>query len=228
MTIFYFVFKRFFRKFSNVAMILILPIAAVFLPVGDFYPLPMGFQYYGLLLFFIAARLAGIILEDRSNRTLLRIGVAPITHFQYLSQNLLAYSMLLILLNGVVVILGKLYHGETLMAPLWLFIIYSFFSLTAIGFCLAWYTLCRNKEAAFTLLSSIIILMGMIGGVMWPVEIMPAVLQRVAMFLPTYWLAEGVLLAIMGKPARELLLPLGMMLLFSLSFLILGSKRRIV
>ena len=79
-----------------------MPIILVFLPDLEWPPIPMGFQYYGVLLLFIAARLTAIIIEDRTRKTTLRISVAPITHFQYLWQNLLAYSVLLIGVNGLV------------------------------------------------------------------------------------------------------------------------------
>ncbi|AKL95964.1 ABC-2 type transporter [Clostridium aceticum] len=227
MTIFTFVFKRFFRKPSNVVFLLILPIASVFLPVGEWLPIPLGFQYYGLLLLFIAARLASVIMEDRMNKTLLRIGVAPVTHFQYLWQNLLAYSIILIAVNLVVVIVGVAVHGGKLISPVLLFIIYSFFSMTAIGLSLAWYSLFRNKEAATSVFGGVVMLIGMLGGVMWPVEIMPELLQRIAMLLPTYWLTEGIILVISGASIIDLGLPLAMMMMFSIAFLLLGSRRKL-
>jgi len=187
MTIFNFVFKRYFRKSSNILFLCLLPIASVFLPVGEWLPLPLGFQYYGVLLLFIATKLASIIMEDRANKTLLRIEAAPITHFQYLWQNLLAYSLILMGLNLVVIVAGVFVHGNILMHPILFFIIYTVFSMTAIGFSLAWYSLFHNKEAAFSVLSGVIMLMAMLSGVMWPIEAMPIILQRFARLLPTYW-----------------------------------------
>jgi len=226
MTIFHFVFKRYFRKPSNIIFLLILPIASVFLPVGEWPPIPMGFQYYGILLLFIAIGLARIIMEDRTNKVLIRMGVAPITHFQYLWQNLLAYSLILIGLNLVVVTVGIIVHGEVLNSPLLLFVIYSFFSITALGFALAWYSLFSNMETAISILTGVIVLMAMMGGIMWPIHIMPVVFQKVAMLLPTYWLAEAVTLVAYGAPTVNLILPLGMMVMFSIAFLLLGSRRR--
>ncbi|AOY78057.1 ABC transporter permease [Clostridium formicaceticum] len=227
MTIFYFVFKRFFRKFSDVLFLCLLPIASVFLPAGEWLPIPLGFQYYGIILLFVAAKLASILMEDRTNKTLLRIGVSPITHFQYLWQNLLAYSLILMGLNLVFIIAGVILHGEALISPILLFIIYAFFSMTAIGFSLAWYALFRSKEAAFSVLTGVIVLMSMLGGIMWPVEIMPIPLQRGALLLPTYWFAEGIVLISFGASILELVLPLVMMFMFSIVFLLLGSRRKI-
>jgi len=187
----------------------------------------MGFQYYGILLLFIAVGLAGIIMEDRTNKVLVRMGVAPITHFQYLWQNLLAYSLILIGLNVVVVTVGIIVHGEVLNSPLLLFVIYSFFSITALGFALAWYSIFSNKETAISILSGVIMLMTMMGGVMWPIQIMPVIFQKIAMLLPTYWLAEAVIIVAYGAPTVNLILPLSMMLMFSIAFLLLGSRRKI-
>ncbi len=228
MTIFYFVFKRFFKGFSNITFISIIPLAAIFLPVGEWHPLPGGFQYYGIIQMFIAARLSGFIIEDRSNRTLLRIGAAPVTHFQYLWQNLTAYSMIMLLINLVFVLGGVLVHGDVLVKPVSLFILYSLFSMTAIGFSLAWYSLFLNKEAAFSILIGLVMLMGMLGGMMWPIQAMPLLFQRLALMLPTYWLAEGLMLVAKGASFIDLILPLAILLMFSIAFLLIGSKRRLV
>ncbi|KHF39356.1 ABC transporter permease [Halalkalibacter okhensis] len=226
MTIFIFVFKRFFQKKSNFLFLMFFPVAAVFLPQGDWPPMPLGFHYYGILLMFIAARLGGIILEDRTNKTLLRLSVAPITHFQYLWQNLLAYSLILTVVNLVFVLLGVLVHGESLPSPILLFMIYTIYSMTALGFSLAWYSLFRNKEAAFSVLGGLIMVMAMLGGMMWPVEVMPESIQRVVMLLPTYWVAEGTLLVAYQAPLADLVTSLVIMFLFCIAFLLIGSRRR--
>nr|WP_257391668.1 ABC transporter permease [Halalkalibacter krulwichiae] len=150
------------------------------------------------------------------------------THLQYLWQNLLAYSVILTAVNLIFVILGVMVHGDSIPSPALLFIIYTVFSMTALGFSLAWYSLFRNKEAAFSILGGIIILMAMLGGVMWPVEMMPDYLQRAVMLLPTYWVAEATILVSYGAPMKELVIPLVLMILFGIAFLLLGSRRRLL
>ncbi|OIJ20158.1 multidrug ABC transporter permease [Anaerobacillus alkalidiazotrophicus] len=227
MTVCQFVFKRFFRKKSNSIFLLVLPIGAIFLPMGEWPPIPLGFHYYGIIIMFIASRLSAIIMEDRANKTLLRLSVAPITHFQYLLQNLLAYTVILTAVNLVFIILGVIVHGESVPSPSLLFIIYTVYSITSLGFSLAWYATFRNKEAAFSILGGIIILMAMLGGVLWPVEIMPESLQRAVMLLPTYWIAEATVLLSYEAPTEELAIPLVVMFLFCIAFLLLGSRRRL-
>lgn len=227
MTVFSFVFKRFFKGVANIAFISIIPLAAIFLPLGEWHPLPGGFQYYGIIQLFLAARLSGIILEDRSNKTLLRIGAAPISHFQYLFQNTLAYSLIMLMINLVFVLGGVLVHGEVLINPGILLVLYTFFGMLAISFSLAWFSLFDNKEAAFSVLTGLAMLMAMLGGMMWPIQAMPLLLQRTALLLPTYWLAEAILRVAGGATISQLIMPIAMMLLFSIGFIFLGSRKRL-
>lgn len=228
MIIFKFVLKRYFRQPTNIIFLLILPIILVFLPELVWPPIPMGFQYYGVLLLFIATKLTSIILDDRTRKTTLRISVAPITHFQYLWQNLLAYSVLLTGVNILVVLMGVLYHGENLVSPLLLLVVYTFFSMTAIGFSLAFYAIIRNKEAASALLTGVIALISMLGGVFWPIQIMPVFIQRLAMFFPTYWYSEGVIRVAYGGSLGDIAFPLIMMSMFTIFFLVFGSRKDII
>lgn len=228
MIIFKFALKRYFRQPSNIIFLLILPMILVFLPELVWPPIAMGFQYYGVLLLFIATKLTSIILDDRTRKTTLRISVAPITHFQYLWQNLLAYSVLLTGVNVLVVLMGVLYHGENLVSPILLLIVYTFFSMAAIGFSLAFYGIIRNKEAASALLTGVIALISMLGGVFWPIQIMPVFIQRMAMFFPTYWYSEGIIRVAYGGSLVDIALPLIMMSMFTIVFLIFGSRRDII
>ena len=227
MTVFRFVFKRFFRSFSNVFLLVLLPLAAIFMPMGEWFPMPMGFQHFGLLQLFIASRLASIIMEDRSTRTLVRIAVAPMSHFRYLGENLLAYGLLMVGSSTVVVGLGKLIHGPLVPAPSLLWMTFSMFSFTAIGFSLAWYSFFQQKETAYTILVGVVTLMVMLGGLMWPVEAMPGFFQRFARLLPTYWLGDALRLSASNASFVDFLLPWGMQGLFAVAFLVMGSMRRL-
>lgn len=227
MTIFRFALMRSLRNGYNIGLLLALPLFIVFWPADAYSPLPVGYRYYGIILLFGAAKLVHLILADRMSRIVVRISAAPVTHFQYLLQNLLAFAALLLVQAAVVVACGIPLHGSTFPSPAALFMLYACFSLTAIAFSLAWCSQFRNKETSFIILASVIMLLSMVGGLFWPVELLPAWMQRAAMLLPTYWLAEGLKLVSFGAQAGELLVPAGMLLLFTLVFLLIGSKRRL-
>ncbi|MBP1969085.1 ABC-2 type transport system permease protein [Virgibacillus natechei] len=226
MTIFAFALKRSFRKLINIVLLGGLPIIFVFLPDNGVYTLPIGYQFYGILLLFTSAKLVSMMLDDRVSGALLRIGASPVTHLQYLWQNLLAYSLLLILQSGAMIIGGMLY-GHTLHEPGLLFLLYAVFSLTAISFSLAWFALFRHKETAFSILFGLIILISMAGGLFWPIDLMPDIMQKLVMVLPTYWLAEAQFILVGSGDLSDLFIPIGFLLLFTVIFLLGGSKRRI-
>ncbi|MBO0992645.1 ABC transporter permease [Bacillus sp. SD088] len=226
MTIFLFTIKRCFRNKMNIILLCVLPVIVILMPDEEWTLLPLGFQLYGVVLFFAAARLVSIIMDDRTKGVLMRIGVAPVTHLQYLWQNLLAYSLILIV-QIILVIVGGLLYGHDLVHPLLLFVVYALFAMTAIGFSLAWFSLFRHKETAFVILMSFIMLMSMGGGMLWSLEMMPELMQRLAMLLPTYWLVESMTIVASQANKTELLVPLIILLLFTVTFLVIGSKRRL-
>jgi ABC-2 type transport system permease protein len=203
-----------------------LPIAIAFAPEPREAAMPGSLQYYGAALLFMAARLVAFIMEDRASGVAVRLVAAPITTIRYLGESLLAYALLLTAQNGVFVAIHAVQFGYGIRAALPLFILYVCFSAEGIGFALAWYSLFRNKEAAFTVLFGVIMLMLLTGGLIIPVDVMPAMLQRVAMLLPTYWLADGLRLALAGASAADVAIPAAALLLYAAVFLLAGSKRR--
>ncbi|WP_130860671.1 ABC transporter permease [Gracilibacillus phocaeensis] len=226
MTIFFFAIKRCFRDIMNIVLLCVLPIIVILMPDGKWTLLPIGFQLYGTVLFFAAAKLVSIIMEDRIKGILVRIGVSPVTHFQYLWQNLLAYSLVLVI-QVVIVMVGGLLYGHDLVQPFLLFVIYTLFAITAIGFSLAWFSLFRQKETAFVILVGLIMLMSMASGMMWPIDLMPEFMQRLVMLLPTYWLVKSLQIVASQADVVELVVPLVMLLMFTVAFLVIGSKRRL-
>lgn len=227
MTIFKFTIKRCFRSFWSIGLLFLLPPALMFMPGDSWSSLPMSFHFYGIVLLFSASRLVKIVMDDRFSGILTRIGAAPVTHFHYLWQNLLAFALLLLVQIAAVIAAALLLHGDQLAAPLSIFVIFGFFSLTGIGLSLAWVSLYRHRETALLILVNLIILISMLGGLLWPIEAMPLLLGRIAMFLPTYWLTEALLVVANRSAPVELAVPLGIMLLFAAAFLLLGSKRKI-
>ena len=227
MTIFNFALIRSVRSLPNLILLLGLPAAVVVLPVGGWYGLPLGYHFYGILLLFCASKLVHMIMEDRKNKILTRIGVAPVTHFKYLSQNLLAFALLLVGQSAVVTCSAWLLHAEVFGSLIQLFSMFSVFSVTAISFSLAWCSMFRQPESSTAVMLGIILIMAVLGGTLFPIQAMPASLQKIAMLSPTYWFHEGIMLAKNGGLFAEQLTPLGILLLFAIAFMLIGSRRKL-
>lgn len=227
MTIFRFALKRSFSNKTNLVFLTLFPITCIFLPAGDPWPfLPYGYQYFGILILFIGIRLATIILEDREKGVVKRLAVAPISHFRYLSQNQLAYSVILIAQCAIVVYGGVLF-GQELYQPSSLFFLFVSFSFASLAIALAWISIFRKKDISFLIYMSLIFLIVVLGGLMIPIELFPDLLKRIAVIFPTYWLAEGLNWIVYGEEMLDFLLINGVLWLYTIVFMIIGSIRKI-
>ena len=227
MTIFKFALKRSFGNTTNLIFLTLFPIAFIFFPNGEEWPfLPYGYQYFGILILFVGIRLATIILEDREKGVVKRLAVAPISHFQYLSQNLLAYSVILIL-QCILVIYGGVLFGQELYQPFWLFLLYVSFSFASLAIALAWISFYRRKEVSFLVYMSLIFIVVILGGLLIPIEIFPDLLKRIAVLFPTYWLAEGLDWVVFGEDILDFIMINGVLWLYAIVFIIIGSVRKI-
>jgi ABC-2 type transport system permease protein len=225
-TILRFALKRAFRSPANILLLCVLPVGVVFIPAMEGWTLPMGFHFYGQVIMYAAFLMVRAIMEDRLSGVLTRVAAAPVSYLRYLAENLLAYGLLLLLQSALVVGLGVVVHGARIPSPILLFLAYSCYSLAAIAFALAWCSLFGRRDVAYGTLATVIILLSMLGGFYWPIEIMPEAMQRVAMVTPPYWMIEAARVLQQGGPPGRFVLCLAIMLLFAVAFLVVGSRRR--
>ncbi|MFA9455294.1 ABC transporter permease [Halalkalibacter sp. AB-rgal2] len=229
MTIFFFVLKRNVRNLSNLLFLTVFPIAAIFLPnpPEGWMWFPVGYQYFGILILFVGIRLTSLMVEDRQKGVIKRLAVAPVSHFQYLWQNLLAYSLILVL-QCIIVVAGGYLYGHELYQPMYVLVLFILFSFVSLSMALAWNSLYRSKESAFLVYMAAVMLMSLLGGLIVPVEMLPTFLQRLSMLLPVHWLAEGLgWIAIGDESISHFLFIGGIMVLYTFLFLVIGSMRRI-
>lgn len=226
MTVFRFALVRSFRNPFNILLLFVLPAGLAFVPVVPGSILPLGFHLYGQVLMFAAFLMVRTTAEDRLTGMLSRIAAAPLSYIRYLGETLLAYGLLLVAQNAVVVILGAVRYGGALGSPVLQFAAFASFSLTSIAFSLAGCALFGSRELAYSSIPLAITLLSLLGGFYAPVEVMPDALQKAAMITPPYWLINALGVLRRGDPPGRYVLSLGIMLLFAMAFLVVGSRRR--
>ncbi|WP_379135935.1 ABC transporter permease [Paenibacillus sp. sgz500958] len=227
MTIFHFALKRSFGSTMNFVFLILVPLSCIFLPEGETLThLPYGYQYFGIILLFAGIRLTSIILEDRERGVVKRLAVAPVSHFRYLSQNLLAYAII-VTIQCTAVVYGGVLYGQELYRPNALLLLYISFSFTSLALALAWISFYRRREMSFLIYTSLLFLIVLLGGLMIPVDLFPDLLKRIAAVLPTYWLAEGLDWIVFGGNYYDFLLIIGVLWLYTAVFVIIGSTRKI-
>lgn len=227
MTIFYFTLKRIFSNVTNIVILLLFPVVFIFFPSAEEWPLlPYGYQYFGILLLFVGIRLTTLLMEDRKKGLIKKLSVTPVSHLNYLVQNLLAFTIILII-QCIIMVSGGLLAGHELYKPFWLLLLFVCFSITSMSMALAWITFFKRKDASFLTFMSLIFVMVLLGGLMIPVQIFPEILRNLAYVFPTYWLAEGLEWIRLGDETGDILLINGVLLLYGIIFIIIGSSKKL-
>ncbi|MFP4187201.1 MAG: ABC transporter permease [Acholeplasmataceae bacterium] len=226
MTLFVTALKRSFHSVANVIIIMVLPLAFVLFPIYEPTDIPQGLYWYGLIVLFSAFLLAKQLIDNRTNRTIIRIAASPISHFRYLAIHLLSFTVILWIQNTVFFIVMKLYWGDAIESAFWTLSLYYVLSVTMIALCLFWNSLFRTYYTSLAFFAGVASLLTMITGVTVPLDVLPDSILEVARFLPTYWFAYGLEMVYNGH-VNDVLTSLLIMLIFAVLFLVVGSRRRL-
>lgn len=227
MTIFQFVIIRSLRKKSLLTAMCLVPLAMTFIRPMWSLESGNGFNFYGMVIMLCAFLLSQFIMNDRVTGTAIRIFVAPVTTFQYLYQNLLAFWLVLsVQITMVVTIVVTLYEWSS-KTMAYLILLYVVFAINCIAFSLAWNSMFRSKIMSTGIFSVIISFMGILGGVFIPTYMLPDSLRLIGMLFPTYWLSNSLGFVLTQDIVGEFWLSVCVMILSTIAFLLYGSKRRL-
>lgn len=170
--------------------------------------------------------LASWIIIERKTETLRRNLLAPISKVRLLGGKLLAAFILgcmqLTLFFGIG-ILGFGMHVEgsiLLVALIGITVVFFAISLGLLISCIV-----RSPDAASGGIWGVIMPMAALGGLWWPVEIMPQFMQDFAQVLPTYHAQNAFLdVIVRGEGLATIATSLVVLIAFALAFLVLALK----
>jgi ABC-2 type transport system permease protein len=194
--------------------------------------IPIGFQQSSpgisvmFALFFVVAG-AGSILQEREDGTLRRLMVTPIPKGAILAGKLLGVYVTAIIQFSILVLVGQIAFGVdwgASPAAMAIMVLAFTFSITALGMLVA--ALVRSYAQIDAISTILIIPLSGLGGAMWPLEIVPAFMQRIALWTPTGWAMRGfhdIVTRGLGFP--DVLQEAGMLALFGVVFLAIGVWR---
>jgi len=227
-SIFKFALVRNARNRTSLIVICIIPVVLLFIPALWEGAWQQGFYLYALQIMIGSFMLARGILNDRIDKMIYRILSGPISMYNYLIQNLLAYLLPLLVQIVVVVTIGALLYGWNVIFSFALILCYTVFAIASVAMSFAWSCLFKDKYAnisAFVLLTTLV---GFIGGFWLPVALLPDYVRFLGMLFPAYWVSSGIYKLSTYGLAMEYWLSLVAMLLFSAVYLLYGGKRRII
>lgn len=168
--------------------------------------------------------LSAMFAFERANGTLRRLLVTPTPKAAYLGATILGQVLTALVQMTLLVVFGsvvmKMNWGQ-FPAALVMVMVASALSAAALGTMLG--TLVRSESQANGLSTMIGMLLAMMGGCWYPIELFPAGIRNAAQALPTYWAMQGFLdIAVRGQGPTGVAQECAVLLGFALVFFTVG------
>lgn len=166
------------------------------------------------------------ILDERKAGTWQRLLTTPATKGQILAGYLLSYFLmawvqLLVLMVAMTLIFDAVWGNLAYFIPFASLII-----LTVVGFGMMIAGLVKTSQQAGALSAVVIVSTCMLGGLYWPIEIVPEVMQKIALGVPQSWMMDGLREIISGSLHTPTLIQSTLVLLgFCVIFFSIGLKK---
>ena len=160
------------------------------LPGDDWEGILFWLGFYGFIIIFTANFVIRTLSDDRRRGMPDRLGVLPQRQRSILVQGALAAFAATTITTLLLLAVLRLLFGEIPNVG-YLFLLLSMYNLFSVGLSIAVISGLNNINSASIALIMFATLSSMLGGVYWPIEITPVVMQRVAWFSPGFWFVEG-------------------------------------
>jgi ABC-2 type transport system permease protein len=175
-------------------------------------------------MFFVVIPIAGVLIQERRDGTLTRLGTFGVTPVVLLGGKFIAFLLMnwiqLLFMLAVGYWIVPLFAGETLNLNLsffWFLAITLATSSAAISLALLVAAFTRNYDQAAALGSGLNVVLAAIAGIMVPRMLMPTKLQHISEWSPMGWALDGMQTVFLGLPDAVFMVP-RITLLFTFSF----------
>ena len=165
-------------------------------------------------MFFVVIPIAGVLIQERNDRTLARLITFGVSPALILAGKLIAFMLLNWLQLALMLLVGRvlvpLLGGDTLnldVAPGWFVLIVFATSAAATSLGLLIAARARSFEQAAALGGGLNVILAAIAGVMVPRMLMPPALQTVSERSPMGWALDGMQSVFLGDPAAAFIVP---------------------
>jgi ABC-2 type transport system permease protein len=171
--------------------------------------------------------LSAMFAMERQHGTLRRILVTPTTKATYLAGTVLGQVLTAVVQMAILIGFGVLVlklNWANAPAATALMIVASALAAGSLGTMLG--TFVKTEAQGNGLSIMIGMVMAMLGGCWYPIELFPQVMRSAAQVLPTYWSMQGMLdILLRGQGVSGVLLESGVLLGFALVFFVIGVLR---
>lgn len=149
----------------------------------------VGFSIMFLMFMILTA--TGAILQARQIGVWSRLMLAPVTRLQILLGYLFAFFLMGWLQFSILMVLSSVLFGIEWGDLLGMIVLVSAVLLAVIGLGLLLAGIVKTVEQQSAIGTLVIVSTCMLGGIFWPLEVVPELMQKVAQFVPQTWAMKG-------------------------------------
>lgn len=170
--------------------------------------------------------MTGILLEARQTGIWLRLFTTPVTRLQVMLGYFLSFFIVGWIQFFLLILLSSTLFDVNWGSPVALFLLVTALLLCVVGLGIAIAGFVKTVEQQNAIGTLVIISTCMLGGVYWPISMVPDAMQKIANFVPQTWAMEGFTTLITeGGTIGDILMPIAMLLGFAAIFLSVGLSR---
>jgi len=157
-----------------------------------------------LFLLFVCNAVFEDILREKESGTLLRMTVSPLKLNEFIWSKMIISAVIGMICTLVLVLLGKLLFSIDWGNFVTLFLIVICLNILIAGFIAFLYSFVKTERQAGATLSTVILIMSMLGGSMIPVQNFPPFLLNFSKLTINYWGIQAFLKNMLGDPLHEI------------------------
>jgi ABC-2 type transport system permease protein len=157
-----------------------------------------------MFLMFICNVVFEDLLREKEKGTLLRMSISPLRISEFIWSKILASVIIGIICSLFLITLGAVVFSISWGRVDILVSIVLCLNILIAGFIAFLYTFIRTERQAGALMSSVIIVMALLGGSMTPISSFPSFIQKISLFTLNYWGLEAFKKNIMGEPPGKI------------------------
>lgn len=184
--------------------------------------------YIAMGMMFLLAFSTTLVLKDKITGIYYRTMVTPLTSKSYFFQNILCFILIaliqIIIVINVLPTVVSISYGDQVIEVI---LVCWSFSIVCIALGVAISRFAKNITQANALISFINLPLLMLGGCLWPKELMPDVMQKIGKFVPTTWFLEAAKKVLYGEGLMAASTELLYLFIFAIVFFVVSFTIRI-
>lgn len=149
--------------------------------------------FFIMFLMVNTTSIANLILQEKRDKTFYRVLASPVKPKTYLLSNFLLNVFVALLQIVIILLLLALLLGLNFNSSLFeIFLVLISFAIVSISLSMMIISFSSSTNYASNLTTLIVTPTCMIGGVFWPVNMMPKLLQKLSDFMPQKWAIDAI------------------------------------